>query len=37
MTPAGQAAGTLTLRLPVQRPHAAVPVTELFLLDESEI
>ena len=31
MTPAGQVAGTLTLKLPVQRPGVAVPVIELFL------
>lgn len=31
MTPAGQAPGTLTLKLPVQRPNVAVPVVELFL------
>ncbi|MBP2412118.1 alpha-L-fucosidase [Arthrobacter stackebrandtii] len=37
MTPAGQAAGTLTLRLPVQRPNVAVPVIELFLTEESEL
>lgn len=35
MTPAGQDAGTLTLRLPVQRPDVAVPVIELFLNDDS--
>lgn len=34
MTPAGQAAGTLTLKLPVQRPDVAVPVVELFLSQE---
>lgn len=33
MTPAGQEAGTLTLKLPVQRPDVAVPVIELFLTD----
>ncbi|MGA7206108.1 MAG: alpha-L-fucosidase [Specibacter sp.] len=37
MTPAGQAAGTLTIKLPVQRPNVAVPVIELFLHDESDI
>lgn len=37
MTPAGQAEGTLTLKLPVQRPDVAVPVIELFLNDEGEI
>lgn len=37
MTPAGQAAGTLTIKLPVQRPAVAVPVIELFLNDESDI
>jgi len=37
MTPAGQDAGTLTLKLPVQRPNVAVPVIELFLNDESEL
>ena len=31
MTPAGQAPGTLTLKLPVQRPNVSVPVVELFL------
>ncbi|MGP9503870.1 alpha-L-fucosidase [Specibacter sp. AOP5-B1-6] len=31
MTPAGQAPGTLTLKLPVQRPTVRVPVVELFL------
>lgn len=35
MTPAGQAPGTLTIKLPVQRPTVAVPVIELFLIDES--
>jgi alpha-L-fucosidase len=30
-TPGGQPAGTLTLKLPVQRPDVAVPVVELFL------
>ncbi len=29
--PGGQPAGTLTLKLPVQRPKVAVPVIELFL------
>lgn len=29
--PGGQPAGTLTLKLPVQRPDVAVPVVELFL------
>ncbi|WP_427016350.1 alpha-L-fucosidase [Pseudarthrobacter sp. P1] len=33
MTQAGQAPGTLTLTLPVQRPNAAVPVVELFLTE----
>ena len=37
MTPAGQEAGTLTLKLPVQRPTVMVPVVELFLNDESEL
>ncbi|PYI37872.1 alpha-L-fucosidase [Arthrobacter psychrolactophilus] len=36
MTPAGQAPGTLTLKLPVQRPGVAVPVIELFLNPESD-
>lgn len=36
MTPAGQDAGTLTLKLPVQRPNVAVPVIELFLNEESD-
>lgn len=31
VTPAGQDAGTLTLKLPVRRPGVAVPVVELFL------
>ncbi|WP_347108739.1 alpha-L-fucosidase [Paenarthrobacter sp. S56] len=31
MTPGGQPAGTLTIKLPVQRPDVAVPVLELFL------
>ncbi|WP_431229789.1 alpha-L-fucosidase [Paenarthrobacter nicotinovorans] len=31
MTPGGQPPGTLTIKLPVQRPDAAVPVLELFL------
>ncbi len=31
MTPAGQAPGTLTLKLPIQRPNVSVPVVELFL------
>ena len=30
-TPGGQPAGTLTLKLPVQRPDVTVPVLELFL------
>ena len=30
-TPGGQPAGTLTLKLPIQRPDVAVPVIELFL------
>jgi len=30
-TPGGQPEGTLTLKLPVQRPDVAVPVVELFL------
>lgn len=30
-TPGGQPTGTLTLKLPVQRPDATVPVLELFL------
>lgn len=34
MTPAGQTPGTLTLKLPVQRPNVAVPVIELFLKPE---
>ncbi|WP_113716768.1 alpha-L-fucosidase [Arthrobacter dokdonensis] len=34
--PGGQPAGTLTLKLPVQRPNVVVPVIELFLNDESE-
>ncbi|WP_262455282.1 alpha-L-fucosidase [Arthrobacter sp. A2-55] len=37
MTPAGQAPGTLTLKLPIQRPNAVVPVIELFLIEESDI
>ncbi|ALV47246.1 alpha-L-fucosidase [Arthrobacter alpinus] len=37
MTPAGQAPGTLTLKLPVQRPRVAVPVIELFLHTESDL
>ena len=36
-TPGGQPAGTLTLKLPVQRPNVAVPVIELFLNTESEL
>lgn len=36
MTPAGQETGTLTIKLPVQRPNVAVPVIELFLTEESE-
>lgn len=31
LTPGGQPAGTLTLRLPTRRPDVAVPVIELFL------
>lgn len=31
MTPAGQAAGTLTVHLPVQRPGVLIPVVELTL------
>lgn len=31
--PGAQPAGTLTIRLPVQRPDVAVPVLELFLAD----
>ncbi len=31
MTPGGQPPGTLTIKLPVQRPDVAVPVLELFL------
>lgn len=34
MTPAGQEVGTLTLKLPVQRPDVVVPVIELFLTQE---
>ena len=34
MTPGGQPAGTLTIKLPVQRPDVAVPVLELFLKPE---
>lgn len=32
----GQPAGTLTLRLPVQRPDTPVPVIELHLTDPSD-
>ena len=32
--PGGQPEGTLTLKLPVQRPDVAVPVVELFLAPE---
>lgn len=32
-TPGGQAAGTLTLTLPIQQPDVAVPVVEIFLKD----
>ncbi|MFJ5958695.1 alpha-L-fucosidase [Paenarthrobacter sp. NPDC092416] len=35
MTPGGQPAGTLTIKLPVQRPDVAVPVLELFLKPEA--
>ncbi|WOH18393.1 alpha-L-fucosidase [Paenarthrobacter sp. GOM3] len=31
LTPGGQPPGTLTIKLPVQRPDVAVPVLELFL------
>ncbi len=31
MTPGGQPPGTLTIKLPVQKPDVAVPVLELFL------
>ena len=31
MRPAGQAAGTLTLSLPIRRPDVAMPVIELTL------
>ncbi|MEV7607413.1 alpha-L-fucosidase [Paenarthrobacter sp. NPDC089322] len=34
-TPAGQPPGTLTIKLPVQRPDVAVPVLELFLSPEA--
>ena len=34
LTPGGQPAGTLTIKLPVQRPDVAVPVLELFLKQE---
>ncbi|TVU58878.1 alpha-L-fucosidase [Paenarthrobacter nitroguajacolicus] len=34
MTPGGQPPGTLTIKLPVQRPDVAVPVLELFLKPE---
>jgi alpha-L-fucosidase len=33
--PGGQPEGTLTLKLPVQRPDVALPVIELFLAPES--
>ncbi|MFE6995014.1 alpha-L-fucosidase [Microbacterium sp. NPDC057659] len=33
MTPAGQAEGTLTVHLPVQRPDVLIPVIELTLTD----
>jgi alpha-L-fucosidase len=33
--PGGQPEGTLTLKLPVQRPDVAVPVVELFLKPQS--
>jgi alpha-L-fucosidase len=33
--PGGQPEGTLTLKLPVQRPDVAVPVVELFLAPET--
>ncbi len=33
MTPAGEAAGTLTVHLPVRRPDVLMPVIELFLDD----
>ena len=33
--PGGQPEGTLTLKLPVQRPDVAVPVVELFLAAEA--
>ena len=33
--PGGQPEGTLTLKLPVQRPDVAVPVVELFLVPGS--
>lgn len=35
MTPGGQPAGTLTIKLPVLRPDVAVPVLELFLKPEA--
>jgi alpha-L-fucosidase len=35
MTPGGQPPGTLTIKLPVQRPDVAVPVLELFLKPEA--
>jgi alpha-L-fucosidase len=33
--PGGQPEGTLTLKLPVQRPDVALPVIELFLVPGS--
>lgn len=33
--PGSQPAGTLTVKLPVQRPDVAVPVLELFLKSEA--
>ncbi|MFF1831897.1 alpha-L-fucosidase [Paenarthrobacter sp. NPDC058040] len=35
MTPGGQPPGTLTIKLPVQRPDVALPVLELFLKPEA--
>ncbi|YCK82388.1 alpha-L-fucosidase [Arthrobacter sp. D3-18] len=35
MTQGGQPPGTLTIKLPVQRPNVAVPVLELFLTPEA--
>jgi alpha-L-fucosidase len=35
IVPGGQPAGTLTIKLPVQRPDVAVPVLELFLKDQA--